>query len=89
MRKIAMTVLALAFVASSAMAATTKDTLKTESKKWGTFWSKEGERSGMKESTSSWGKFWQNANPVNFFHQQKEAYDARKAGQPASGVTVK
>ena len=84
MKKVAMSIFVFAFVAcvavGSAFAATTEETLKNESKKWGGFWEREGERSGLKESTSSWGKFWQDANPANFFRNQSEAYEARKSG---------
>ena len=89
MKKAMMWVAVLAFAASTACAATTKETLSTESKKWGNFWSREGERSGLKDSTSSWGSFWTNLNPVKFFKDQQDAYNARKAGQPVSGVTTK
>ena len=44
------------------------------------FWEKEGERSGLTESGSGAGKFLKNLNPVPFFKEQKERYEARKAG---------
>ena len=84
MKKVALFVVMLALAGSVAHAATTKETLKTESAKWGNFWSREGERSGLKESTSNWGNFWTNANPVNFFKKQEDAYNARKGGQAVS-----
>ena len=68
------------FSASVAPAATTKETMKSTSEKVGNFFSREGERSGLKESTSSWGTFWTNANPVNFFKHQQDAYNARQSG---------
>ena len=89
MKKIVLVALALAFASAPAFSATTKETVSNESKKWGSFWSREGERSGLKESTSSWGQFWHNMNPGHFFQAQKEAYNSRKTGQPMSGVTTK
>jgi hypothetical protein len=76
MKKTAVLVFALALVSSAAMAETTKEVVG----KWGDFWAREGERSGLKESTSNWGNFWKNINPKKFFADQKTAYDARKAG---------
>lgn len=78
MKKVSILVLMSALAASTAFAATTKETLKTESAKWGSFWSREGERSGLKESTSSWGNFFKNVNPGKFFKDQQDAYNARK-----------
>ncbi len=66
-------------------AAASAETVKTTSEKVGNFWSKEGERSGLKQSTSSWGTFWTNANPVNFFKGQQDAYNARH-GASATAV---
>ena len=83
MKKVALFALLLMFTASMASAATTKETVKGTSEKVGNFWSKEGDRSGLKESTSSWGNFWSNANPVNFFQNQQSAYNSRKTGMVA------
>ena len=80
MKKVMMVfAIALALAASAAYAETTKDV----AKKTGDFWAREGERSGMKDSTSSWGKFWGNWHPGKFFNDQQEAYNARKAGAVA------
>ena len=46
----------------------------------GGFWSKEAERSGLKESTSSWGSFLKNINPAKFFKDQEDAYKTRQTG---------
>ena len=83
MKKAAMLAVLLMFGVSMASAATTKETVKSTSEKVGNFWAKEGERSGLKESTSSWGNFWSNANPMNFFKNQQDAYNARKTGAVA------
>ena len=80
MKKAALLGIVLMFGASLASA----ETVKTVSKKVGNFWSKEGERSGLKQSTSSWGDFWTNANPVNFFKSQQDSYNARKTGGAAA-----
>ena len=45
-----------------------------------TFWEKEGERSGLGESGGRMGNFLRNMNPVPFFKNQREAYEARKSG---------
>ncbi len=78
MKKAAIVVLFVLMACSVSYAATTKETLKAESQKWGSFWSREGERSGLKESTSSWGTFWSNANPATFLKKQQDNYNARK-----------
>ena len=83
MKKAMMMVLMVTFAVSVASAATTKETVKSASEKVGNFWAREGERSGIKESTSNWGSFWKNANPVNFFKNQQDAYNARKTGAVA------
>mgnify|MGYP001591209862 CR=1 FL=1 len=44
------------------------------------FWEKEGERSGLGGSGTRTGNFLKNLNPVPFFKEQKEKYEARKAG---------
>ena len=44
------------------------------------FWEKEAERSGLGGSGSRMGTFVKNLNPVPFFKEQKEKYNARKAG---------
>ncbi len=44
------------------------------------FWEKEGERSGLGGTSSRMGNFFKNLNPVPFFKEQQERYDARKAG---------
>ena len=44
------------------------------------FWDKEGERSGLGGSGNRMGTFVKNLNPVPFFKEQKERYDARKIG---------
>ena len=79
MKKAMMGLAVLAFAASTAFAATTKDAAKDVND----FWAREGERSGLKDSTSSWGKFWENANPMKFFKDQQDAYNARKTGAVA------
>ena len=84
MKKAALLILALAFAASIASA----ETVKQASEKAGNFWSREAERAGWKDSTSNWAKFWENANPVNFFKNQQDAYNARKGGA-VSGATTK
>ena len=71
------------FNVSVASAATTKDTVKSAGEKMGSFWSHEAQRAGWKDSTSNWGNFWNNANPVNFFKNQQEAYNARKVASVA------
>ena len=76
MKKTVVFLSVLAFAASVAYA----DSGNTGSSSGGGFWQKEGERSGLKESTSSWGKFWESANPVAFFKNQQDAYNARKTG---------
>ena len=76
MKKAIMLALVLMFSVSMASA----ETVKQATEKAGNFWSREGERSGLKESTSNWGNFWTNANPMNFFKNQKDAYEARKGG---------
>lgn len=78
-KAVAVFAIAMAF-AASAYAETTKDV----AKKTGDFWAREGERSGLSESTASWGNFWKNINPGKFFADQKTAYEARKAGGVAS-----
>lgn len=79
MKKAALLILLLAFSASMASA----ETVKSAAEKAGNFWSKEGERSGLKESTSGWGKFWSNVNPLNYLENQQDAYNARKTGSAA------
>ena len=74
----------LMFSASLASAETVKDTVKSASQKTANFWSKEGDRSGLKESTSNWGNFWTNANPINFFKNQQDSYNARKGTNGAA-----
>ena len=81
MKKALLTAFAVAFVLASSAAYA--ETVKEAVQKNNGWWAKEGERSGLKESTSSWGKFWENANPAKFFHDQKMAYDARKTGSVA------
>ena len=76
MKKTVVLLFVLAFAVSTAYA----ETVKQAAGNTGSFWQREGERSGLKESTSSWGKFWTNANPAKFFKEQQEAYDARKGG---------
>ena len=44
------------------------------------FWEKEGERSGLGGGGSRTRQFLRNLNPVPFFKEQKEKYEARKAG---------
>ncbi len=81
MKKTMMAVFAavLVLASSAAYAETVKEAVK-KNQDW---WAKEGERSGLKESTSSWGKFLENMNPVKYFQEQKIAYDARKSGSVA------
>lgn len=45
------------------------------------FWDKEAERSGL--SGARFGNFFKNMNPVPFFKNQGEKYEARKAGSQA------
>lgn len=47
--------------------------------KWGQFWAKEGERSGLGQSGNGASKFFQNLNPAPFFKNQQERYEQRKA----------
>ena len=47
------------------------------------FWDKEGERSGLGNSGNRVGTFFKNLNPVPFFKDQQEKYNARKAGTAA------
>ena len=82
MKKAALLVMVLAFSAAIASA----ETVKQAGTDVGNFWSREATRSGIKDSTSGWGNFWTNINPVNFFKNQQDAYNSRKA---ASGGTVK
>jgi hypothetical protein len=56
------------------------ETVKGAATNTGNFWSREAERSGLKDSTSNWGNFWTNLNPANFFKNQQDAYNARKGG---------
>ena len=79
MKKAALLGLLLMLTASMASAETVKETAKNA----GDFWAKEGERSGLKESTANWGNFWTNMNPVNFFKNQQDAYNARKGNAGA------
>ena len=58
--------------------ATMKTTVPSAQKKAPGFWDKEGERSGLGGSGSRFGTFVKNLNPVPFFKEQKEKYDARK-----------
>ena len=81
MKKTMMALLAVAFVFASGAAYA--ETVKDAAQSTGNFWAKEGERSGLKESTSSWGQFWTNANPVKFLQDQQNAYNARKSGSVA------
>ena len=77
MKKTALLILVLAFGASIASAMTAKEQVSD----WREFWSKEGKRSGIGDSTASWGNFWGNLNPVAYFKNQQDAYNARKAGK--------
>jgi len=81
MKKVMMIVFAVAFVFASSAAYAEK--VKDVVEKSNNFWAKEGERSGLKESTSSWGNFWTNINPGKYFKDQQDAYNARKAGSVA------
>lgn len=78
MKKTALLILGMAFMASAASAATVKD-LRTDVRN---FWGREAKRSGISDSTSSWDKFLTNVNPVNFFKSQQDAYNARKVAAP-------
>ena len=60
--------------------AANKTTPSPAEKKAPGFWEKEGERSGLGGSGSRTGQFFKNLNPVPFFKEQRERYDARKAG---------
>ena len=42
------------------------------------FWEREGQRSGLGNSGSRVGNFLRNLNPVPFFKDQQERYNARK-----------
>ena len=44
------------------------------------FWEKEGERSGLGGSGNRAGTFFKNLNPVPFFKEQDDRYQARKTG---------
>lgn len=44
------------------------------------FWEKEGERSGLGGSGNRTSMFFKNLNPVPFFKEQDERYQARKSG---------
>ena len=81
MKKTMMALFAVAFVFASSAAYA--ETVKEVAQKSGNFWAREGERSGLKESTSSWGNFWANIHPVKFFQDQQNAYNARKSGSIA------
>ena len=89
MKKVALLALMLMFSVSIVSAETVRSTVKSTSEKVGNFWSREAERAGWKDSTSNWGNFWSNANPVNFFKQQQDAYNARKTGTGAAGQMAK
>ena len=84
MKKAAVLALFVLFVSSVGYAETTKDVVH----KVGNFWSKEAERSGLKESTSSWASLFKNINPGKFFKDQQDSYKARQTGA-ASGTIVK
>ncbi len=43
------------------------------------FWDREGERSGLGNSGNRASTFFKNLNPVPFFKNQQEKYNARKA----------
>ena len=83
MKKAVWVVLFMLMASSISYAATTKETVKSTMRDWSqkasNFWSREGERSGIKQSTSSWNSFLDSANPKNFFKRQQDAYNARKA----------
>lgn len=49
-----------------------------EPTKMSRFWQKEGERSGLGNSRSRMGNFLGNLNPVPFFKEQQDRYEARK-----------
>lgn len=49
-----------------------------EAKKAPGFWEREGERSGLGSSGNRAGAFFKNLNPVPFFKEQQERYNARK-----------
>jgi hypothetical protein len=78
MKKVILVVLMSLFTLSAASAAPTRERIKSATERMEKFWANEGERSGLAESTSSWDNFWTNANPVNFFKNQQDAYNARK-----------
>ncbi len=42
------------------------------------FWYKEGQRSGLGDSGNKTGNFLQKLNPVPFFKEQQDKYNARK-----------
>ena len=75
--------MALVFVLAFAVTAAWAETVKGQMEKAGGFWEREGERSGLKDSTANWGNFWSNVNPVNFFKNQQDAYNARKGNAGA------
>ena len=77
MKKVALLVLVLAFGASVASAMTVKQA----NANVGSFLDREAKRSGLSDSTSSWGNFWSNVNPVNYFKNQQDAYNARKTAK--------
>ena len=44
-----------------------------------TFWDREAKRSGLSETGSGMGQWVHNLNPVPFFKDQQEKYNARKS----------
>ncbi len=55
------------------------------------FWDREGERSGLGNSGNKVSTFFRNMNPVPFFKNQQEKYNARKgaAGTATTGSNIK
>lgn len=50
------------------------------------FWEREGERSGLGMSGERAKGFFKNLNPVRFFKEQEEKYEARKTGQASPAI---
>ena len=55
------------------------EAVKKEPSKMEQFWKKEGERSGLSGSGNKMGGWFKNLNPMPFFKNQGEQYNARKA----------
>lgn len=58
----------------------TKKSAAPATEKKDTFWTREGERSGLGNSGNRAEQFLKNLNPVPFFKDQQDKYNARKTG---------